>query len=174
MSIDIFFMPCRFGPERVERTDPKTGQIRSVLPNEPLTASELDAVRQVLAEHRVGSVSDPDIYNVQFSDGGRAEIVANDLETGCMVKLRGMTTDVASFLLKLVGAGNWIMIPVMKDYLAITASRDCIKGVPKSFPQIVVCESPEHLWQLMRDGFDSWREYRDRVVGDVGPGSPKG
>ncbi len=48
MSFDIFYEPCRYGSKPVNRTNPVTGKEEPVLPNEPLTPSEVKAVQGIL------------------------------------------------------------------------------------------------------------------------------
>ena len=45
MSFDIFFVRSRFRNEMVEWKNPSTGEVKSIRPQEPLTESELRAVK---------------------------------------------------------------------------------------------------------------------------------
>jgi hypothetical protein len=166
MSFDIFFMPCRFGDRLIEEKNELTGETRSVLPNEPLTADELKAVEEVLEEATVRGSGDPGYYVVRAKDGGEAEVFASDLGHGCMVALRGITPGLLGSLINLLKAGNWCMVPIMEDNVAIVPSLRAVKSVPDDFPQIVVCDSGEELGTLLSGGFCAWKKYRDQVVGD--------
>jgi hypothetical protein len=163
MSFDIFYMPCRFGDNRVATKDPVTGETKSFLPNEPLTADELKAVQELLECHHL---HDQGFYVVEFDDGGMAQVFdKKDLADGFMVALRGMTPDLLQFLFALLKAGNWVMIPAMEDTAAITTSTECLKGIPAGFPRIVVCNSAEDLGGLLTSGVRGWQKYRDQVCG---------
>jgi hypothetical protein len=141
MSFDIFFQPCRFAPA-TEEQDPGTGQARKILPNEPLTAIELAAVQKVLAELNASGADQFGCYRLEFEDGGSAEVFGQNLERGCMVALRGLTKDILRFLFDFLRAGNWVMIPAMRETRAIATSLSSFKHVPEGFPPAVVCQSP--------------------------------
>jgi hypothetical protein len=72
MSFEIFFMPCRFGSEEVEQVDPATGETEMVLPNDPLTVAEEEAVRQVLDQAGADGPNEFGSYVVELTDGGSA------------------------------------------------------------------------------------------------------
>jgi hypothetical protein len=165
MSFDIFFYTGRFAGKPVVKKHPVTGKARTVLPEAPLSIAEVEAVREVLK--RV-EAQRPDEHQwcVELSDGGRAEVSAGNLEWGCMVTLRGLTPYLTHFLFDLLKAGNWVMLPVMKDLVAITASPGSTKGIPEGFPKIVVCHSPDEMGLLLTNGVKAWQRYRDQIVGN--------
>ena len=166
MSFDIFFQPCHFGAIPVEKRNPFTGETKPVLPVEPLTDTELGGVQAVLTK---ATTRGPDKFGrhvVGFKDGGRAEVFAGDLETGCMVAVRGITPGLLQFLIDLLKAGNWGMIAAMEDSVFIVSSLESAKGVPDDFPEMVVCNSADELGVLLSGGFNSWKKYRDQIAGD--------
>ena len=165
MSFDIFFQPCRFTGTQVVKTNPFTGESQSFPSNEPLNDAELKAVRQVLKQANADGSDEDACYVVQLGDGGGAEIFGDQLETGCMAALHGMTPDLIQFLFDLLRAGNWVMLPVMEDSVAITTSPESMKGISSDFPRIVVCNSAEELGTLLGNGVQAWEKYRDQVIG---------
>ena len=80
-----------------------------------------------------------------------------------------MSPDLLQFLLDLLRAGNWVMVPAMQDTRAIAASSSAFQKVPEKFPELVVCESREEIRLLLSEGFETWKAYRDQVV-DGGSG----
>jgi hypothetical protein len=173
MSFDILFKTCRRTGKPVVRKNPFTGKDQTVVPDEPLSPAELHAVEQVLER---ATARGPDEFGcrvVRLADGSEAEVFASQPATGCMVALRGFTADLVRLLFDLLKAGNWVMLPVLEEAVAITASPGPMKGVPKDFPRVVVCNSAEELGTLLAGGFRDWKDYRDQVVGDRGdqPGS---
>jgi hypothetical protein len=165
MSFDIFFHTGRFSGEPVVKKNTFTGKPQTVIPEEPLTAAEVRAVRQVL--RRVGAQG-PDEYGcyvVGLEDGGGAEVFADKLKSGCMVSLRGITPDLTRFLFDFLKAGNWVMLPAMEDAVAITTSPGSVKGVPDDFPRIVACDSADEVGVLLTKGVKAWQGYRDQVAG---------
>jgi hypothetical protein len=167
VSFDIFFQPCRFGGAPAEKRNPFTGKTVSGAPNEPLNAAELTAVQQILDRAKSSGPDEHGCYVVDLSDGGTAEVFTGDLATGCMVAMRRITPDLFQFLYDLLEAGNWVLLPAMEDGAAITASPECLKGVPADFPKIVVCGSAEELRVLLTPGVNAWQKYRDQVVRDT-------
>jgi hypothetical protein len=83
-----------------------------------------------------------------------------------MVALRGITPDVLRLLLDLLRAGNWVMIPAMENTAAIATSPEAFQSVPDGFPDSAICDSIEDLGMFLDRGFQGWKKYRDRVVGD--------
>jgi hypothetical protein len=166
MSFDIFFQTCRFGIKAVEKVNPFTGKAESVLSSEPLTASELRAVQAILDQPKPGGPDEHGCYVINVPDGGTAEVIATDLAKSCMVALRGMTPGIFQFLLDLLRAGNWVMIPATKDAVTITSSSNSVKNLPADFPKLVVCNSVDELEVLLSKGFGTWKKYRDQIIGE--------
>jgi hypothetical protein len=166
MSFDICYQPCRFGMERVAQRNPFTGEVKEVLPALPLCPSDLKAVQDVLASVSALKADEHGCYLVQFRDGGFAEVYAGKgLETGCMIALRmALTPDLLRFLYNLLRAADWIMLPAMEDTPAITAVPGRAEGFADSFPE-VVCNSARELGALLTGGFESWKRYRDQILG---------
>ncbi len=122
------------------------GEASSVLLNEPLSAAELQAVRNTVLKV---TANGPDQHGCY---GGTAEVFGSDLASGCMVAMRGMTADMVRFLFALLVAGKWIMLPAMADSVAITNSPGNVAGIPEDFPKIVACESAEELGVILTNG----------------------
>ena len=74
MSFDIFFVPSRFRNEMVEWKNPSTGEVKSIRPQEPLTESELRAVREVLQKAGAHERDEDGDCVISFEDGGAAEV----------------------------------------------------------------------------------------------------
>src|SRR5262249_48761313 len=122
MSFDIFFQTARFGGKPVVKRNPFTGVSVSVIPQEPLRAAEVKAVRQVLKRVGARGPDEHGCYVVELEDGGAAEVFGDGMESGCMVALRGITPDLTRFLFDLLKAGNWVMLPAMEPAVAVTTS----------------------------------------------------
>ena len=167
MSFDLFYMPCRFGTEPVERENPFTGEIQASLPVEPLSAEDVRAVRAALAGAGARGPDEFGCFVVELGDGGGAEVFGDDLSTGLMVALRGLTPDLLRFLYDLLRAADWVLLPAMEGNPAIVSSPGLSGGFADRFPE-VVCGSPEELGAILSGGFDAWRAYRDRIAGEDG------
>jgi hypothetical protein len=165
MSFDLFFQPCRSGNEPVERRNPFTGEIQTSLPVEPLSAENVRAIRAVLAGVGACGLDEFGCFVVELGDGGVAEVFASDLATGCMVAIRDLTPDLLRFLHDLLIAAEWVLLPAMEGNPAIVKSPGLASRFADSLPE-VVCGSPEELGEILSGGFEAWRRYRDRVVGE--------
>lgn len=122
------------------------------------------AVEQVLGQANPLGPDEHGCYVIDLDDGGSAEVFTNQLAAGCMVALRGMTPRLNQFLFDLLKAGNWVMLPMMEDVVAITTSPESVKVIPDDFPEVVVCHSAEELSFLLGNGVETWKNYRDQVV----------
>jgi hypothetical protein len=141
MSLDVFFQTCRFG-----------GIAEGEQSNEPLTAAEEKAVRNILARVCPSGPDEHHCWVVQVGDGGSAEVFGKDLSEGCMFAVRGLTPGLVQMMFDLLVAGNWVMLPAQDGPGAIAASMDAVRGVPDGFPQVVICESPDALGVVLGGG----------------------
>lgn len=164
MGFDIVFQTARFTNKPVVKKNPFTGKDQTVIPEEPLTPAEVKAVKKVLKEVPAQGPDEQGCYIVELEDGGRAEVFADKLKSGCMVSLDGITPDLSQFLFDFMKAGNWVMLPAMEDVGAITASPGSVKGLPDDFPELVACNSAKELAVLLTKGVKAWQKYRDQVV----------
>lgn len=163
MSFDIFFQTCRYTGQTKTVKNPFTGQDVVSTESEPLTAAEVKAVREVLARYRPSDPLDDDV-RVRMPDGSEAEVFGKNLESSCMVALRGLTPALSQFLFELLQAGNWVMLPAMDDDVSITTAPDRVAGLPDDFPRLVECRSAQELHQLLTGGVQAWERYRDQVT----------
>lgn len=173
MSFDIFFQPVRYSGKTLKKKNPFTGQVQSVLESDPLTPAEVQAVRAVLKEAGAKQADEFGCYALRVADGGEAEVVGENLAESCMVALRGLTPGLVTFLMDLLKAGNWVMLPAMEGNPALTAAPDHLKGVPKDFPEITTCTSADELGVILTNGLGAWQRYRDQVVSRAGRGKRK-
>lgn len=155
MGFDIFFMRSGLRDEMVEKKDPFTGKVRSVRVQEPLTEHDVDAVRAVL--RRTG-MSEPNKFGVsliEFEDGASVDFDATRLEAGCRVTIRGaLSPDCLQFLVNLLKAAEWVMLPVMDGSVAIVSSPGLASAVAAGFLE-VVCGTPEELEIILSGGFEA-------------------
>jgi hypothetical protein len=166
MGFDLFFIRSRSRDEMVEKANPFTREVMSVRLVEPLTDSELQAVREVLRRAGVPELDRSGYSLIQFGDGGAAEVHTSGLEEGCAVTLREcLSPDCLRFLFDLLRAAEWVLLPAMEGNPAIVASPGLASELAGKFPE-VVCGSPEELGAILSGGYDAWERYRDQVVGE--------
>jgi len=136
------------------------------------------AVREVLAKTTYRGPDDFGFYVVAFPDGVEVEFSASGLEsqesfTGCVFHIRGIGDDLIKFMFDVARAGDMVMIPAMEDTPLVLVSDAQRSAVPSDMlddlrPALV--RSPEELGALLSGGFDGWSAYRDKVLGQSGPG----
>ena len=163
MSFDIFFQAFGEAGPLVERTNRLTSKTESIPSYKPVSAAELEAVRQILRRAKARSDEEGN-FLVEFADGGSVEIyTADDLATGFMASLRrGLTPELTQFLFDLLKAGNWVLLPT-EDNATLATSRDRLANLPPELSPGVVCHTAEELGTLLTGGFASWEKYRDQA-----------
>jgi hypothetical protein len=170
MSFDVHFQPCRYDGTTEKRVNPFTKQLQEFPRNQPLSAAQVQAVLAVLK--RAGA-SGPDAngcHVVRFDDGGSAEVFARDLGQGCMFAVRGagITPSLAQLLFDVMAAGDWVIARTDEDRVVIAPSKNCLRGAPSDFGQVVVAASGQEVAALLSGGFGAWKEYRDKVLSSEG------
>jgi hypothetical protein len=164
MSFDIFYLPCRFDEKETQFTDRLTGEVRSCRKNQPLTAADLESVKELLNRVNARIPDGCAFYSVDFPDGGSALIFSStDMQRGWMVALRGITADVLAFLLELARVGNMLFRPAMEEVVNVVPSVEHLKKVPSDWENLVACDSPGQLGIILSRGFSAWKRYRDQV-----------
>jgi hypothetical protein len=131
------------------------------------------AARAVLS--RVPHQHDPqfDAYVVEFADGSDVEIFAGGLDgtkefRGAMFALRGISNAIGDFIFEFARAAGCVLLPAMKPAcVLLTApnqSRHLPSGMGDDF-QVMVISNGAELLAALRGGYETWRAYRDQVVG---------
>jgi hypothetical protein len=163
MSFDIFFQTFVEAGPPVEQKNPFTGKTESVPSFQPLSAAELKAVREILRRAKAHREKEGN-YLVEFADGGRVEIYADDLATGFMAALRRvLTPELTQFLFDLLQAGNWVLLATA-DNPTLATSPDRLADLPPELSPGKVCHSAEELATFLTRGFtSSWEKYRDQA-----------
>jgi hypothetical protein len=164
MSFDLHFQPCRFDGTKEQRYNPFTKQLQDVPRNEPLSATEVSAVLEVLKRACPAGPDEEGCHAAHFADGSSAEIFAQDVRSGCMVAIRGagVTLALATFLFDLMVAGSWVLLG--EEDIVLAPSLDCVKGTPSEFGQVVVATSPDDVGAALSGGSEAWQKYRARAV----------
>ena len=131
----------------------------------PVDANQRAAVQATLAVSAVPNSKDDGYIAVEFDDGGMAEVFADDLSEGGMVAVRsGLTPDFLNFLMQILKDGNMMLVPAMENIVTIAASEDAFHGSDPTMPKHVICNSGEELGVLLKEGFESWKRFRDSRV----------
>jgi hypothetical protein len=167
MSFDIFFNPCRLGTEKVEMKNPFTKTVESVFPHE-LDDQDLKRVQAVLKKFHAGEPDSFDRFVVPLEDGHFVEVFGADIKRGCMIAVRGFSPVLLEFLVELLKAAKWIMMPMMDETIAIAASERVFQMMAPPPPEMdlkmIVSDSPPSLKAILEGGYQNWSDFRDHVV----------
>jgi hypothetical protein len=136
-------------------------------------AGDVAAARAVISTVCYKHNSEFRSYNVEFPDGSELEMYADPLDgskpfAGAMFALRALTDSVANFMFEFTRAAGWVLLPAMEPACILLVSEEQSKHLPEDLSadrQVIVVSSGGELAAALDGGYDSWRAYRDRVVG---------
>ena len=130
-------------------------------------------VRAVLEATRFKGPDDFGFYLVEFPDGTHVEFSAEGLDgsaefNSCAFHIRGLSRDLAKFILEIAQAADMVILPAMEDSVPILSAAKQRRTLPpdlvKSSPPAVVCKSPSELEALLSRGYAGWEKYRNQVT----------
>jgi hypothetical protein len=140
--------------------NPFTKQLQEFEIPEPLTPAQWKSVVRVLK----APDEDFDTLNVEFPDGGQAQISKHSIgqiET-LSVRIGSLTSDLTRFFIDLLKAADWEMV-MDSTATSVVASEKLANGRPKDSPA-VVCDSPEELGAMLSPGFSHWNMIRNQIA----------
>jgi len=154
MSFDLFLVSFHDG--------------KNVAADAPAAKAILDAVK---FQH------DPrfDSYVIDFDDGSHAEMYAGGLDgagkefDGGMIALRGMSEAIGDFIFEFSRAAGCVMFPAIEGACVLVPQDDLAKHLPKDITEkmkVIQIASGAELLAALSGGYDAWRAYRDRIVGE--------
>ena len=149
MSFDLFFIPAA-ASESGERAR--------------LDDAHVTRIDQLLRASAAAAPRRRNWYAFEFKDGGAAEITTDDLATGCMMVLRGITPDVCALAFELLSAAPWVLVPAAAEPISIVASPELVRLSRDAFENLATCRSPIELAILLADGVAAWERYRDSAT----------
>ncbi len=156
MDFDVRFRPCRYDGTTEKRYNPFAKESQDVPRNEPLSATEEEAVRAAL--QRAGAKPDAEGYcAAHFGDGGSAEVyVGQPINEGCTFALRGagITPTVAQLLFDVMVAGNWVIVG---EGVVIAPTTDCAKTAPPALGHVVVAGSGAEVAAALSGRFEAFQ-----------------
>lgn len=170
MSFDIFYQTSRLSEQIEETTNPFTGEVMQKPIGETVTPDEREALLKLLST-RGANADEMGGYLVDFADGAGVELqfggLADEAEfSGGMASLRGLTSELSSFLYELADTGNLVMLPAMEESRPLVTSDETAARVTSRWPDTLVMASAEELAAFLGQGVAGWAAYRDRVMGD--------
>jgi hypothetical protein len=147
-------------------SNPFTKGLQEMEVPEPLAPAEWRAVARVLKAPN----KDFDSLNVEFPDGGRAEVSKYGIgQLECVsVRIGSLTPELSRFLIDLLKAANW-MLMIDSSSTLVVASEKLAKDLPKDLGTVVVCDSPDKLGALLSPGFEKWNTIRNEIANGTRP-----
>ncbi len=131
----------------------------------------------VLSLLKKSNFSGPDKFGfhiVKFPDGVDVEFSAKELYgvrefTNCSFHVRGIGPHLIQFIFEIAKAGDMVILPAMEDFIPILSLPGQKEHLPQELaendPPPIVCESAAELESLLCGGYESWRKYRDQILG---------
>lgn len=132
------------------------------------------AARDVLAEVPHKHEPEFDSYDVELADGSHLEMFAEGLDgrepfTGAMFALRDVTDAVADFIFRFSRAAKCVILPAMDPPCALLTDENQAPHLPADVRdefQVISIASGGELLAALEGGYETWRAYRNRVVGE--------
>jgi hypothetical protein len=85
---------------------------------------------------------------------------------GGMAALRGINLPICRCLHAIAAKTAWVIVAAMENSPTIRVKGSRELPLHAGMPQLVVIETPEELYTLLRDGHVAWRDYRDQIAAD--------
>ena len=120
-----------------------------------------------------------DSYDINFPDGSHLEMDAEGLDgrkpfDGAMFSLRGISDAVGGFIFSFTRAAGFVLVPAMEPASVLLTNESQAQHLAPDLAndlQVIVISSGAEVLAALQGGYDSWRAYRDRVVGQSESGS---
>ncbi|HEY1171104.1 MAG TPA: hypothetical protein VGH19_07055 [Verrucomicrobiae bacterium] len=132
-----------------------------------------EAARAILSQVRHIHEPEHDFYGVEFPDGSHLEIYAAGLDgresfTGVMFALRGTSEPIGNFIFEFTRASGCVLLPAMDPPCILLTDEAQERHLPPNLLenfQIIPISNGSELLAALEGGLDTWRAYRDRVIG---------
>jgi hypothetical protein len=118
-------------------------------------------------------------YDVEFADGSHLEMYAGGLDgkkpfSGAMFALRGISDAIGDFIFRFTRASGGVLLPAMEPACVLLTNESQAQHLPSDMRddfQVITISSGAELLAALEGGYDTWRAYRDRVVGGPAGGT---
>ncbi len=162
MSFTLHLHSCNVGPELQTITNQFTGESFAIPVDHGLTASELDGVRTLLTDAKVGP-PDPETYcRVPLADGSFVDVAIGTLDSiaalgthaPCIafaVDCSALTTGVAEFVYELAKRGNMTIGSTLDPSVVSLPVPGQRVRARHRWPNAIVTDSPAKLAVWLRE-----------------------
>ncbi len=139
------------------------------------TAGTADAAAARAILSKIPHRHDPQFnsYDVELADGSHLEMYADGLDgqkpfTGAMFALRGISDGIGDFIFGFTRAAGCVLLPAMEPVCVLLTDEDQSQHLPSGMRgdfRVIVISNGAELLAALEGGYDTWRAYRDRIVG---------
>jgi hypothetical protein len=137
------------------------------------------AARAILSEYTHKHDAEYDFYNVEFADGYHLELFAGGFDgkkpfDGGMFVLRGISDAVGDFMFRFTRASGCVLMPAMQPVCVLLTQENQEQHLPSGMRddfQVITISSGAELLAALEGGYDTWRAYRDRIIGAATDGT---
>jgi hypothetical protein len=168
MSFDILFQTCNLGTKKKSVTNPFTREKMMTYDDPGLTKQEKAAVMKLLKSAKAKGPDESGAYQVEFADGGEADLLAEGLAggkmDGCSAQTHVLTDQVAQFLFRLCDVGGMMITPVMEKGGTFVTTAERLSRVKGRYPDVRVVETQGEFRQVLTKGFGAFQKYRKKVT----------
>lgn len=141
--------------------------------------ADADAARAILAPIQHAHEAQFDSYDIEFDDGSRLEMYAGGLDgkkpfNGAMFALRGISDAIGDFIFRFTQAAGCVLLPAMEPACVLLTEESQSQHLPPDMHadfQVIAIASGAELLAALEGGYDTWRAYRDQIVGDAAGGA---
>jgi hypothetical protein len=137
------------------------------------------AARAILSQTRHEHDPQFDSYDVELPDEYHLEMYAGGLDgkkpfDGALFAHCGISDAIGDFILRFARAAGCVLLPAMKPACALLTDESQSQHLPpvmRAGFQVITISSGAELVAALEGGYDTWRAYRDRIVGDAAGGT---
>lgn len=136
-------------------------------------------VANVLSKYRYQGPDDFGYYIVSFPDGVEVMFSASGLDgskpfSGCSFNIHGIGSDLVEFVFEVARVGGFVIFncqgrdtPESPVLILVSPDQEQHLGsLKKVYPNHPVCLSAEMLGELLFEGYEGWKVYRDQAIKD--------
>jgi hypothetical protein len=143
-------------------------------------AEDAKAALETLSISGVPTNDDVGHFSAELGDRGSVELYAKSLKAnttefgGGMFAVRGLSPMLAELISEFARASSCVIVPASDPPITLVPREDLMSTPPddlKKSSKVLQVESGAEVLAALNGGYESWREYRDRVV--KGQASPK-
>jgi hypothetical protein len=137
------------------------------------------AARAVIANERHKHDPQSNSYDLEFADGSHLAMYADGLDgkkpfDSAMFAIRGISNALGDFIFRFSRAAGCVLLPAMDPACVLLTDQSQSQHLPAGMSdgfQVIPISSGAELLAALEGGYDTWRAYRDKIVGGSADGT---